>query len=62
MSEKQKVSVDTDFFWVVLFIFVLFWQQGGWYRIDCALGVVKACEIITAEKVYSSEKDDKIGQ
>lgn len=34
-------------------LFLLFWLQNGWYRVDCALGAAKACELIAAEKEYT---------
>lgn len=37
----------------VLVAFFMFWSQSGWYRVDCALGVVKACELIASEKEYN---------
>lgn len=37
----------------VIVAFWMFWAQSGWYRIDCALGVSKACELIAAEKEYN---------
>jgi len=33
----------------IIYLFTLFWTQSGWYRIDCALGEQKACELIRAE-------------
>jgi hypothetical protein len=27
----------------------MFWAQSGWYRLDCALGVQKACGLIDTE-------------
>lgn len=51
MSDKGT-SVDIDLMWAVMIFFFLLWQQSGWYRIDCSLGVQKACELIAAEKEY----------
>lgn len=39
--------------WAVIFLFVWFWMHSGWYRIDCALGIERACELIRAE--YSAK-------
>lgn len=36
-------------FWLFFWGFVFFWGQSGWYRVDCALHVAKACELIKAE-------------
>ncbi len=43
------MNVDTDFTSAVIFIFLIFWLQSGWYRVDCALGTAKACSLIVAE-------------
>lgn len=56
MSDKQKISIDTDLFSAVFFAFLAFWAFSGWYRVDCALGIAKACELIAAEAVYSPPK------
>jgi hypothetical protein len=48
-------SIDVDFTWAILIFFFLLWQQNGWYRIDCSLGVQKACELIASEKEYQGE-------
>lgn len=37
----------------VILAFGLFWALGGWHRVDCGLGIQKACELIAAEKEYS---------
>lgn len=34
----------------VIVLFFMFWAQSGWYRVDCALGIAKACELIASEK------------
>lgn len=31
-------------FLYIAFAFFLFWSQGGWERVDCALGIALACE------------------
>jgi hypothetical protein len=33
----------------IFILFFMLWVQSGWYRIDCALGVVPACKLIEAE-------------
>lgn len=47
-----KVSIGTDLAGAILFLFFMFWLQSGWYRIDCALGIQKACQLISQEKEY----------
>lgn len=56
MTDKTSISVDSDFAWAVMLAFFLFWQQSGWYRVDCALGVQKACDLIAAEEDYAGSK------
>ena len=34
---------------LVMMVTFAFWDQGGWYRVDCALGVARACALIHAE-------------
>lgn len=46
MTER---SIDIDFSSAILVLFLVFWWQSGWYRIDCALGQTKACALIAAE-------------
>lgn len=46
---KVKQKVDVFFFWPIIVFFFLLWAQSGWYRIDCALGVKRACDLIGAE-------------
>ncbi|WP_267550330.1 hypothetical protein [Rhizobium rhizogenes] len=55
-GSKIKVSVDNDWAWAIIIAFFLFWQQNGWYRVDCALGVQKACNLIAGEKEYAEAK------
>lgn len=54
MSDDSKGSVSFSFdvigFWLALFI--LFWAQSGWYRVDCAIGIKPACELIASESTY----------
>lgn len=45
-------SVEIEFASAVLIAFFLFWHQSGWYRVDCALGIRSACELIANEKDY----------
>lgn len=49
----SEVKFETDFTMAILFLFLVFWGQSGWYRVDCALGVQKACDLIAAEEDYS---------
>lgn len=50
MSEKRGNVEFNGFGPLAIFIlFLVFWGQGGWYRIDCALGVARACELIADE-------------
>ena len=45
-----NASFDVLGFWA--FLFLLFWMQSGWYRVDCALGIKRACELIALERDY----------
>ncbi len=58
MTEEKsvKIEIDRDFGWAICLMFFLFWQQSGWYRVDCALGVNAACSLIAAEKDYREVK------
>lgn len=51
MSDKPEIKTEMNAFgsWAILFLFWVFWWQGGWYRIDCALHIGKACDLIAAE-------------
>lgn len=51
MSGKQEVKTEMHGFgaWAIAILFFWFWFQSGWYRIDCALHIQKACELIGAE-------------
>jgi len=40
---------EVNFAMGIMMLFFWFWAQSGWYRIDCALGTQKACELIAAE-------------
>ena len=51
-----RMKIDIDFTWAIIVLFFIFWHQSGWYRIDCALHVEKACQLITAEKDYNKVK------
>lgn len=42
-------SIEIDLTTAIIVLFLIFWQQSGWYRIDCALGTAKACTLIAAE-------------
>ena len=44
-----EVKVILGGFAFVFWLFVFFWGQSGWYRIDCALGQQKACGLIASE-------------
>lgn len=46
---RTEVNVAAGGFSLVFWAFVFFWGQSGWYRVDCSLGVDKACELIKAE-------------
>lgn len=54
MSDSPKVHVDLT--GAILIAFLVFWWQSGWYRLDCGLGIQKACDLIAAEKEYSEVK------
>jgi hypothetical protein len=41
----------------VFVLFLVFWWQSGWYRIDCAIGVQRACDLIAAEKEYQPKAE-----
>jgi hypothetical protein len=47
--ERRYIAIG--FFALVFWAFVFFWGQSGWYRVDCSLGIQKACELIQAEYV-----------
>ena len=47
----MKTEVNVDFISAVLFLFFMFWLHSGWYRIDCALKIEKACYLISEEYV-----------
>lgn len=46
---KNEVSVTVGGFAFALWLFVFFWAQSGWYRVDCAMQIEKACELIKTE-------------
>lgn len=50
MTTKIEISLA----WAVIALFFWFWQQGGWYRVDCALGQSQACALIAAD--YAAAK------
>jgi len=43
------MNVEIDLTTFVIALFLIFWMQSGWHRIDCALGTQKACGLIAAE-------------
>lgn len=43
------MNLEIDFTGAIIALFLIFWLQSGWYRIDCALGTPQACELIKAE-------------
>jgi hypothetical protein len=45
----KKVEINVNLVTAIVWLFLAFWQQSGWYRIDCALGQQKACTLIAAE-------------
>lgn len=51
MSDKPEIKTEMNGFGAVAIwvLFLMFWLQSGWYRIDCALHIQKACELINAE-------------
>lgn len=49
MSMKSETTFNGFGALAVLFLFWVFWWQSGWYRLDCALGVEAACNLIRAE-------------
>jgi hypothetical protein len=51
VSDKQYIKFNGFTAGAIVFLFFLFWAQSGWYRIDCALGTQKACELIAAEYI-----------
>lgn len=52
MSEKIENNTNVSIgFWFWFVAFLAFWLQSGWYRVDCAVGVRRACDLITAEYV-----------
>lgn len=55
MSDR-KIEISTDYVSAILILFWLFWQQSGWYRVDCALGQGAACDLITAEYKAAAAK------
>ena len=50
---ENKVTVSVGFTWAILLMFWMFWGQSGWYRVDCAIGIERACELITVEREYT---------
>jgi hypothetical protein len=47
--------IEIEFTGAIIALFLIFWMQSGWYRIDCALGEPKACELIHAEYVAKAK-------
>jgi len=45
----MKVVYEGFGVFAILILFWMFWIQSGWYRIDCTLGVERACNLIEAE-------------
>lgn len=45
----KESTVYISFSGLILWLFFMFWAQSGWYRIDCALGTPKACDLIALE-------------
>lgn len=52
---KTETKVEIGFTSAIIIVFLLFWQQSGWYRVDCALGIQHACALIDAEYVEKSK-------
>lgn len=59
---SDGVKIETDYTLAVMFLFLLFWHQSGWYRVDCALGVQRACELIAGEEDYHHSKASEVPQ
>lgn len=45
----NQTTVYVSGFAFVLWMFVFFWAQSGWYRVDCALHQQLACDLIARE-------------
>lgn len=43
--------MTTDHAYAVMMFFLCLWLASGWYRIDCALKVEKACKLIEQEYI-----------
>jgi hypothetical protein len=48
---KPEINMNGFGAFAVMMLFFWLWAQSGWYRIDCALGVQKACALIEGEYV-----------
>jgi hypothetical protein len=49
MSERPDIDFNGFGAWAIIVMFFMFWAQSGWYRLDCAMGVQRACELIGEE-------------
>lgn len=49
-------TVTIEFTSAVILLFLAFWSQSGWYRVDCALGQKPACDLIAAEYAAAAAK------
>ena len=45
----NEVKITLGGFAFVFWLFVFFWGQSGWYRVDCALHQQAACDLIAQE-------------
>lgn len=43
------INISFNGFLFVLWCFLFFWGQSGWYRVDCALNIERACALIQQE-------------
>lgn len=51
---QTKVDVEGFGWFAIIVAFLAFWLMGGFYRVDCALSIDRACEIIKEE--YAAKK------
>lgn len=57
--DRKVVSVDCTGMGIgaVLIAFLVFWAVEGWERVDCGLGITRACWAIDAE--YEKRAQEK---
>jgi hypothetical protein len=51
---QTKIDFEGFSWFAILTAFWIFWLMGGFYRVDCALSIERACEIIKEE--YAAKK------